>query len=147
MDMYVWEHEIDGKLSVLSLRLYLDDNMLEAGSMSTIWNKLIPRKINILLCQVSIEVSMDRISRLNLRNKGLVLESILSPVCSSADESTERLFFSCPIAKSIWEKIVHRWQIPLPSTMLVAMFLSWANKVTLGVDDKKNLDAVVGVGV
>lgn len=47
MDMYVWEHEIDGKLSVLSLRLYLDDNMLEAGSMSTIWNKLIPRKINI----------------------------------------------------------------------------------------------------
>lgn len=46
---YVWDLKIDDYFSVSSTRILLDSTLLGSDHCHTIWNNLIPKKVNVFL--------------------------------------------------------------------------------------------------
>ena len=66
-------------------------------------------KLNILMWLVA----RDRIpTRLNLRDRGIDLDSLLCPGCNVTGESTAHLFVLCSEFSSIWQRVALWWGSP-----------------------------------
>ena len=86
---------------------------------------LVPRKINILLWQIL----NDRIpTRLNLRDKGIDLHSVLCPVCEEVGESTAHLFLACMDSLVLWHKIALWWGVNPPDLASINSMLCWSER-------------------
>nr|GEV52419.1 RNA-directed DNA polymerase, eukaryota [Tanacetum cinerariifolium] len=65
-DRWWWSLDPNGIFSVKQTRQWVDNVVLPSAQLSTCWNKLVPRKVNILIWRVLL----DRIpTRLNLHNR------------------------------------------------------------------------------
>ncbi|KAL4585499.1 hypothetical protein LXL04_010120 [Taraxacum kok-saghyz] len=139
-DRYEWELEGSGAYSVASARLHIDSVVLGDSGVMTRWNKLVPRKLNILMWRVL----RDRIpTRLNLRDKGIDLHSVLCPGCDVIGESTRHLFVTCIAFSPIWHRMAMWWGVPTPSVLSVDALVRWADGVTLNREAKMVFDAVI----
>nr|GEV84896.1 hypothetical protein [Tanacetum cinerariifolium] len=69
----------------------------------TYWVNVVPIKVNVLSWKVRLNALL---TRLNLSRRGLDLQSILCPSCGKVVESTNYVFFACPMARDIFHKIV-----------------------------------------
>ncbi|GJV61243.1 RNA-directed DNA polymerase, eukaryota [Tanacetum coccineum] len=108
-DRWFWSLESSGDFSVKSTRICIDDNILPKNDVPTRWVKIIPIKVNIH----AWKVFLDKLpTRLNLSLRGMDIPSILCPLCNSAAESTSHIFFSCPLARQVWNKFLRcrSWQ-------------------------------------
>ncbi|GJR50788.1 RNA-directed DNA polymerase, eukaryota, reverse transcriptase zinc-binding domain protein [Tanacetum coccineum] len=77
---YSWYLSLDGNFSVSSLRHHIDDYMLPSISPSSRWCKMIPRK----------------------------LQSIMCPICNVQAEFLDHTFFSCDTASNVW-RLIRIW--------------------------------------
>ncbi|GKA22814.1 RNA-directed DNA polymerase, eukaryota, reverse transcriptase zinc-binding domain protein [Tanacetum coccineum] len=104
-DTCIWSLSHDDKFSVNSVRKHIDKLPLPPLSPSTRWCTIIPKKVNIFMCQMFL----DRLpNHLNLSSRGLDIDSIMCPVCNVSMESSAYTFFSCDTASAVWQ-LVRVW--------------------------------------
>ncbi|GJX52863.1 putative reverse transcriptase domain-containing protein [Tanacetum coccineum] len=54
-DVWRWELDQDGMFSVTCIRVHIDDLLLHCGDLPTIWNTLVPIKVNILGWRIRLD--------------------------------------------------------------------------------------------
>ena len=88
----------------------MDDKILrlESGIQETLWNKLVPKKVNIFVWRAL----KGRIPvREELDKRGIDLDTLLCQCCDSMVESCSHCLVLCNLAMSIWEKIFKWWKV------------------------------------
>ncbi|GJX87305.1 RNA-directed DNA polymerase, eukaryota, partial [Tanacetum coccineum] len=104
-DTCVWSLGTDGTFSVKDARCIIDSKILPSLAPSTVWDKNIPRKVNIFIWRLIL----DRLPhKLNLSSRGIDIQAISCPSCNGNVESSNHIFFECNIAKDIW-MLVRKW--------------------------------------
>ncbi|GJX62303.1 RNA-directed DNA polymerase, eukaryota [Tanacetum coccineum] len=104
-DTCLWSLGIDGTFSVKDARCIIDSKILSSLVPSTVWDKNIPRKVNIFIWRLIL----DRLPhKLNLSSRGIDIQAISCPSCNGNVESSNHIFFECNIAKDIW-MLVRKW--------------------------------------
>nr|GEX46885.1 protein kinase-like domain, beta-lactamase/transpeptidase-like protein [Tanacetum cinerariifolium] len=94
----------DGEFTVRKLSRFMDEKILhvESGGQETIWNKLVPRKVNIFVWRalkrrLSVRVDLDR--------RVIDVDSVLCRSCKNVMETYALCLVTCNLATSEWEKI------------------------------------------
>ncbi|KAL4589610.1 hypothetical protein LXL04_002518 [Taraxacum kok-saghyz] len=139
-DSYVWD--VDGQVdfSVALARRIIDKVLLGFSAVPTRWNTLVSIKVNVLLWRIE----RNRIrTRLNLRDKGIDLDSLLCPFWSLVGESADDLFAYCPCLSPLWGKVAAWWNVSLPPVCSIANFLQCTGITTLSSVRKRRFEAVV----
>ncbi|GJX70072.1 RNA-directed DNA polymerase, eukaryota, reverse transcriptase zinc-binding domain protein [Tanacetum coccineum] len=108
IDRWIWPLSGDGEFSVSSVRNLIDDKTLGTVGSKTQWCKFVPIKVNILSWRVKLN---NLPTRLNLSRRGMELHSIFCPLCNMAVESTNHLFFACPMMKNLYKVITRWWDV------------------------------------
>ncbi|GJS58306.1 RNA-directed DNA polymerase, eukaryota [Tanacetum coccineum] len=104
-DRWVWDLNGEGVFRVKDARMLLDECFLPKDSTATRWVKSIPIKINVF----AWKVYLDRLpTRLNLMKRGILVPSLLCPVCNADHEDMSHLLFSCSLANEV-VRLVCRW--------------------------------------
>ncbi|GJR85663.1 reverse transcriptase domain, reverse transcriptase zinc-binding domain protein [Tanacetum coccineum] len=109
-DKWRWTLNGDGDFSVKDLSRLVEEKILdvERGGQETIWNKLVPKKVNIFVWRVL----KGRIPvREELDKRGIDLDSVLCPCCDSVVESCAHSLVLCDLARGVWEKIFSWWKV------------------------------------
>ncbi|GJR72076.1 RNA-directed DNA polymerase, eukaryota [Tanacetum coccineum] len=103
------------------------------------WDTIIPIKVNIH----AWKVFLDKLpTRLNLSLRGMDIPSILCPLCNSAAESTSHIFFSCPLARQVWNKFLRWWEMDSISFDRYEDWLSWLNNTRFPKQLKTFLEGI-----
>ncbi|GJS44955.1 RNA-directed DNA polymerase, eukaryota [Tanacetum coccineum] len=97
-DRWVWDLNGEGVFRVKDVRILLDECFLPKAPTATRWVKYVPIKINVF----AWKVFLDRLpTRSNLQHRGVLVSDLLCSLCSSAQEDSSHLFFSCRLATDI----------------------------------------------
>nr|GEY08021.1 putative ribonuclease H protein At1g65750 family [Tanacetum cinerariifolium] len=95
---------------------------LPSLASSTSWDKSIPRKVNIFMCRLALDLLPHR---LNLFLRGMDIPAISCSSCNGNVESANHIFFKCIIASDVW-KLVYRWcEIPFVQALSFEVFKVW----------------------
>ncbi|GJU05178.1 RNA-directed DNA polymerase, eukaryota, partial [Tanacetum coccineum] len=104
----VWSLEATGEFSVKFVCQLIDDSILSNKEVTTRWVKVMPIKINMFAWRVRL----DKLpTRLNLFLKGIEISIIVCPICHASVESGSHIFLSCPMARHLWRKLMHWWEL------------------------------------
>ncbi|GJV60822.1 RNA-directed DNA polymerase, eukaryota, reverse transcriptase zinc-binding domain protein [Tanacetum coccineum] len=96
------------EFSVKSVRQLIDDSILPKEEVATRWVKVMPLKINVFAWRVRL----DKLpTRLNLSLKCINISTIVCPLCHASVESGSHIFFSCPMARHLWRKLMRWWEL------------------------------------
>nr|GEX66957.1 hypothetical protein [Tanacetum cinerariifolium] len=88
-----------------SARRLFDSKLLPSIQTPTVWDKFLPRKVNIFLWRLSL----DRLPhRLNHSSRGFDIPTISCSACNGNVESADHVFFECDLVKEIW-CLVRKW--------------------------------------
>ncbi|GKD40295.1 RNA-directed DNA polymerase, eukaryota [Tanacetum coccineum] len=98
----------DGVFTVKVVRNFLDDMLLPSHPVVTSWTKFIPIKVNIFAWRARRDCLP---TRYNLSRRGVVLDSIVCPICNSHVENIKHIFFQCEFARCILCKICRWWDL------------------------------------
>nr|GEV95122.1 RNA-directed DNA polymerase, eukaryota [Tanacetum cinerariifolium] len=120
-DNWVWNLDGEGVFSVSSARRFIDEGLCVMDGLPTRWLKLIPIKVNVLAWRLA---SNKLPTRFNMSLRGLEVPSIDFPVCLKGVETSDHLFFSCPVASSIVAKVVGWWGLP---NIVIYSYQGWLN--------------------
>ncbi|GKA78769.1 reverse transcriptase domain, reverse transcriptase zinc-binding domain protein [Tanacetum coccineum] len=109
-DTWNWELDDDGVFSVKRLASVVESKCLNVGvtNFETIWNKLIPQKINIFAWRT---VRGRLPVRVELDKKGINLHSVLCPVCDNACESIDHGIVLCGEVMKVWSLVFGWWHL------------------------------------
>ncbi|KAL4567570.1 hypothetical protein LXL04_023158 [Taraxacum kok-saghyz] len=78
VDTWRWEVGSDGNFTVSQTRQWIDKHLLTEDATTTRWNKIIPRKVNIMIWRAN----RDRLpNRPNLLQKGIETPFVLCLIC------------------------------------------------------------------
>ncbi|GJT67243.1 zinc finger BED domain-containing protein RICESLEEPER 2-like protein [Tanacetum coccineum] len=102
-DRWRWSLKGCGEFTVSSVRNLLDANSLPVVSSKTRWIKAVPIKVNIHAWKVKLDILP---TRLNISKRSMDIESILCPLCEKNVESSSHIFFTCPISREIFRKVL-----------------------------------------
>ncbi|GJT32678.1 RNA-directed DNA polymerase, eukaryota, reverse transcriptase zinc-binding domain protein [Tanacetum coccineum] len=114
-----WSLEGYDEFTVASVRNLLDANSLPMVSSKTRWIKAVPIKVNIHAWKVKLDILP---TRLNISKRGMDIESILCPLCEKNVESSSHIFFTCPISREIFRKVLLWWEIDV---VMVSSYDEW----------------------
>ncbi|GJR97829.1 RNA-directed DNA polymerase, eukaryota, reverse transcriptase zinc-binding domain protein [Tanacetum coccineum] len=90
-DTCVWSLGTDGSFSIKDARCVIDSKILASLAPSTVWDKNIPRKVNIFIWRLIL----GRLPhRLNLSSRGIDIQAISCPSCNGNVESSNHIFLS-----------------------------------------------------
>nr|GEW46401.1 RNA-directed DNA polymerase, eukaryota [Tanacetum cinerariifolium] len=109
----------DGSFQVKEVRNCIDDMILPTHSEVTRWVKVIPKKINVFVWRARRNCLPTR-HNLTLRCVSLVSDSC--PLCEGSVEVTQHLFFLCPIAQNVFQRICSWWEL---DGQVLSSFLDW----------------------
>ncbi|GJZ47453.1 RNA-directed DNA polymerase, eukaryota, reverse transcriptase zinc-binding domain protein [Tanacetum coccineum] len=118
-DRWRWSLECCGEFTVASVRNLLDANSLPVVSSKTRWIKAVPIKVNIHAWKVKLDILP---TRLNISKRGMDIESILCPLCEKNVESSSHIFFTCPISREIFCKVLLWWEIDV---VMISSYDDW----------------------
>nr|GEX26521.1 RNA-directed DNA polymerase, eukaryota [Tanacetum cinerariifolium] len=104
---------------------YVDSN-------ATRWIRCIPIKINVFLWRLSLNKLP---SRVNLDLKGIDVDSLLCHIYKEDVESVNHIFFSCEMAKALWDLFAKWWKLDIPFCDNIFDWFSWLD--SLKVSNKK----------
>ncbi|XP_076931221.1 uncharacterized protein LOC143596301 [Bidens hawaiensis] len=104
-DKWIWDVDSDDTFSVKGVRTYLDRHELPEGTIPTRWNNFVPRKVNIMIRRLLLDLIS---TRFNLSRKDVDIPSILCPICLKSGEVLDHIFGGCHPASKIWNAI-GRW--------------------------------------
>nr|GFB08824.1 RNA-directed DNA polymerase, eukaryota [Tanacetum cinerariifolium] len=108
-DRWIWSLEGSGEFTVTSIRMEIDDKRLSGVTSKTRWIKSVPIKVNVHAWKVKLDALL---TRLNISRRGIVIDSILCPICDNGVESSNHLFFTCNLARQLSRMITHLWDTP-----------------------------------
>ncbi|GKB76223.1 RNA-directed DNA polymerase, eukaryota, reverse transcriptase zinc-binding domain protein [Tanacetum coccineum] len=120
-DKWRWAISEDGEFKVKELTRLVEEKILqvENGYQETIWNKLVPKKVNIFVWRalkgrLPVRVELDR--------RGIDLDSVLCPSCNNSVESCAHSLVTCDLPMSVWEKIFNWWKMGNVTSSLLVSF-------------------------
>ena len=109
-DRWRWTLGEDGEFKVKDLTCLIEEKILqvESGGQDTLWNKLVPKKVNIfawgaLKGRLPVWVELDR--------RGIDLDSVLCVYCNDSVESCTHCLVTCDLAMDIWTKLFNWWKM------------------------------------
>ncbi|PWA36364.1 Endonuclease/exonuclease/phosphatase [Artemisia annua] len=127
-DRLIWSEAPDLSFSVKQARCTIDHHILPIGSTSTLWNRFVPRKVNIFFWRCRL----NRLpTRVNLDHKGLDVPSILCSICASQLEDSDHIFFVCPTSHLIWKSIGKWCDLDFPTFSNVADMITWVDNAPI----------------
>ncbi|GJT36173.1 reverse transcriptase domain, reverse transcriptase zinc-binding domain protein [Tanacetum coccineum] len=106
-DQWRWNLNEDGGFTVKDLTRMVEERTLQVEILrhDTIWNKLVPKKVNIFVWRA---LKKRLPVREELDKRGIDLDTVLCPCCDSGVKSCECSLVLCNMAMGVWEKI-HSW--------------------------------------
>nr|GEV44529.1 RNA-directed DNA polymerase, eukaryota [Tanacetum cinerariifolium] len=130
-DSWHWNGGDDGVFSVSVL--HVDNFILPSLSPSTRWYKILPRKINIFIWRLILDILPNS---LNLSLRDLDIQSITCPSCNVDLESNDHIFFGCDTTSSIW-RLIRVWiDVSMPSFVSCSDWFQWLEGWGLSKDYK-----------
>ncbi|GKA90085.1 RNA-directed DNA polymerase, eukaryota, reverse transcriptase zinc-binding domain protein [Tanacetum coccineum] len=138
-DRWRWSLEGCGEFTVASVRNLLDANSLPVVSSKTRWIKAVPIKVNIHAWKVKLDILP---TRLNISKRGMDIESILCPLCEKNVESSSHIFFTCPISREIFRKVLLWWEIDVVMVSSYDEWLEWLLSIRLHSKHKELFEGV-----
>ncbi|GJZ13640.1 RNA-directed DNA polymerase, eukaryota, reverse transcriptase zinc-binding domain protein [Tanacetum coccineum] len=98
-DRWTWTLNGHGVFSVKSAREVIDKHVLITSPSPTRWSKVLPIKLNVFLWRMFL----DKLpTRANLSNRGLGIPYTLCPNCEAGVETSNHLFFECPVTLDLF---------------------------------------------
>nr|GEW47367.1 RNA-directed DNA polymerase, eukaryota [Tanacetum cinerariifolium] len=127
-DRWTWDLNGEGVFRVKDVRFCLDEFFLSKAAIATRWVKYIPIKVNIFVWKLFL----DRLpTRDNMLHRGVLVPNSLFPTCSSAQEDSSHLFFSCCMVTEVIRLICRWWNIDWSPLGSYADWLSWFNSIRI----------------
>ncbi|GJS71805.1 RNA-directed DNA polymerase, eukaryota [Tanacetum coccineum] len=124
----------------VDVRILLDECFLSKAPAATRWVIYVPIKINVF----AWKVFLDRLpTRSNLQHRGVLVSDLLCPLCSSAQEDSSHLFFSCRLATDIVRLVCRWWNLSWTPLGSYADWLNWFNSIRLSSKVKDLLEGVL----
>ncbi|GKD26040.1 RNA-directed DNA polymerase, eukaryota, reverse transcriptase zinc-binding domain protein, partial [Tanacetum coccineum] len=109
-DKWRWVLSEDGEFTVKELARLVEEKILhlENGGHETLWNRLVPKKVNIfawmaLKGRLPVRVELDK--------RGIDLDSVLCPCCNDIVETCAHCLVTCDLAMSVWVKVFNSWRV------------------------------------
>ncbi|CAI9266378.1 unnamed protein product [Lactuca saligna] len=98
-DSWSCDLDIEGRFTVKSAHIHIDEVIIHSSNIPTQWNKYAPIKVNVLIWRVLLHKIP---TRLNLSGRGIEVHSLLCPTCDRCVEDTNHVFLFCEVAAQIW---------------------------------------------
>nr|GFB82325.1 RNA-directed DNA polymerase, eukaryota [Tanacetum cinerariifolium] len=112
----------DGEFSVASVRNLIDDRTLVEVGAKTRWIKYVSIKVNILAWRIKLN---NLSSRLNYSRRGLDLDTIFCLSYNSAVESSNHIFFGCPMVKDLYKFLARWWGVSMTTFFSYDEWWNW----------------------
>ncbi|GJU87466.1 RNA-directed DNA polymerase, eukaryota [Tanacetum coccineum] len=138
-DRWIFDLTGDGVFSVKALRNFIDDKILLSHPEATNWVKNIPIKVNIFNWRARRDCLP---TRLNLAYRGVVLESIICPVCKHAVEDIKHILFRCDLARSVLRRVCRWWGLDQQDWSSFLDWHNWFSSTRLPLANKELLEGV-----
>nr|GEV64108.1 hypothetical protein [Tanacetum cinerariifolium] len=128
-DRWRWSLSGDGEFSVASVRNLIDDRSLAEVGAKTRWIKL------------------------NISRQGLDLDTILCPSSNSAVESSNHIFFGCPMVKDLYKFLARWWDVSMTTFFSYDEWWIWLSNLRVpsklklifeDLDARLNLVGLIG---
>ncbi|GJX28635.1 reverse transcriptase domain, reverse transcriptase zinc-binding domain protein [Tanacetum coccineum] len=99
-DQWRWSLDEDGEFTVKELSRLIEEKILLSnnGDQETLWNKLVPKKVNIFVWRALRERLLVRVE---LDRRGIDLDSVLCPSCNNILEACADSLITCDLAMSV----------------------------------------------
>ncbi|GKB58579.1 RNA-directed DNA polymerase, eukaryota, reverse transcriptase zinc-binding domain protein, partial [Tanacetum coccineum] len=136
---WVWEwdsvRDIRGKVSkeledllVHGQRTFKVKELSDNGDQETLWNKLVPKKVNkfiwrALRGRLPVRVELDK--------RGVDLDPVLCPSCNNVVETCAHCLITCDLAMSVWDKIFKWWKVRIVNVFTIDEFFSYNGNVNV----------------
>ncbi|GJS57699.1 reverse transcriptase domain, reverse transcriptase zinc-binding domain protein [Tanacetum coccineum] len=129
-DQWRWNLNEDGCFAVKYLKRTVEERtfQLEISRQDTIWNKLVPKKVNkfmwkALKKRLAVQEELDK--------RRIDLDMVLCPCCDSGVESCEHSLVLYNMAMGVWEKIHSWWKLGGVSAFSIRVFFYLNRDVNL----------------
>lgn len=96
-----WALDKEHGYTVHSFSKFYDEYRLPHSGVLWSWNKLVPRKVNIL----ALRVLNARLPTLENLNKIGIEMSLNCNVCNNAPENEDHVLIHCTLAKLVWAEV------------------------------------------
>ncbi|GKA56638.1 putative RNA-directed DNA polymerase [Tanacetum coccineum] len=141
-DRWRWTIFEDSKFTVKVLSSMVEEKILqiESGARETIWNKLVPKKVNIFVWRAL----KGRLPvRGELDKRGIDLDSVLCLSCTNAVESCAHSLITCDLAMSVWDKVFSWWKMGSVNAFSIGEFFSTCGNVNVPSNFSRVWQAVI----
>ncbi|GJV61745.1 RNA-directed DNA polymerase, eukaryota, reverse transcriptase zinc-binding domain protein [Tanacetum coccineum] len=102
VDGWTWSLDTSGSFKVSILRSCIDSLDLSRSDPATLWNELIPKKVNVFFWRF---IRNRLPTKTNLVDKGIDLHTVLCSFWDDYCESSDHIFIECKMVKPIWDSI------------------------------------------
>ncbi|GJT14880.1 RNA-directed DNA polymerase, eukaryota, reverse transcriptase zinc-binding domain protein [Tanacetum coccineum] len=140
-DSWKWSLDNSAGFSVASVRRLIDSRILVIDQNATSWNRCVPNKVNVFLWRLSLNKLPFRV---NLDRKGIDVGSVLCLICQDDVESVNHIFFSCEMAKVLWDLLAKWWELDIPVCANISEWFSWLDSLHASPKMRTFLEAVGG---
>ncbi|GJW41147.1 RNA-directed DNA polymerase, eukaryota, reverse transcriptase zinc-binding domain protein [Tanacetum coccineum] len=125
-DSWKWSLDVSTGFFVASVRHLVDSHLLVVDQNATRWNRCVPIKVNVFLWRLSLNklTSGD-----NLDRKCIDVGSVLCPICQADVESANHIFFSCEMAKVLWDLLARWWELDISVCANISEWYSWLDSL------------------
>ncbi|GJR35289.1 RNA-directed DNA polymerase, eukaryota, reverse transcriptase zinc-binding domain protein [Tanacetum coccineum] len=96
-------------------------------------------KINILAWKVRFDFLL---TRLNLSRRGIEIQSLCCPICFKEVDSTSHIFFTCPLVRDVYCKIVSWWELTYSEFVSYEDWSAWMLSLRISSNDKVMLEGI-----
>nr|GEV15804.1 RNA-directed DNA polymerase, eukaryota, reverse transcriptase zinc-binding domain protein [Tanacetum cinerariifolium] len=129
-DKWRWQLGEGGEFTVKELTRLIDEKILhvESGGHETLWNNLVPKKVNIFVWmalkgRLPVRVELDR--------RCIDLDSVLCPCCDNIVETCTHSLVTCDLAMSVWVKIFNWWKVGMVNVFTIDELFSSSGGVNV----------------
>ncbi|GJT03010.1 RNA-directed DNA polymerase, eukaryota [Tanacetum coccineum] len=108
---------------------------------------VIPRngRLTTQLGSPSLHLSLNKLpSRVNFDRKGIDVGSVLCPICQDDVESVYHIFFSCEMAKVLWDLLAKWWELDILVCANISKWFSWLDSLPASPKMRSFLEPVGG---
>ncbi|GJT68960.1 RNA-directed DNA polymerase, eukaryota, reverse transcriptase zinc-binding domain protein [Tanacetum coccineum] len=141
VDSWMWSLDTSGSFKVSILRSCIDSLDLSRSDPTTLWNELIPKKVNVFFWRL---IRNRLPTKTNLVDKGIDLHTVLCFFCDDYYESSAHIFIECKMVKPIWDHI-SRWCNVHVSLARSYDLLELSGSVILALVFTKTFDAIIRI--
>nr|GEW94819.1 RNA-directed DNA polymerase, eukaryota, reverse transcriptase zinc-binding domain protein [Tanacetum cinerariifolium] len=138
-DTWTWSLGVLKGYTVASVRSLIDLHFLGANLNITRWNRSIPIKVNVFMWRAMLNKLP---TSANLDRKGIEVDSLLCPICHEDVETVNHIFFTCDLAKVIWDLLAKWWELDVSFCASISDWLSWLDSSSISSKARVFLDGV-----